>query len=261
MKLIDTLGAKALAAIGDLGEFSLMLGSVFARIPFPPYRLRQLLRETAEQGANSFGIIAITALATGMVLAFQSGAILVRFGAEIYVARLVSLSIVRELGPVLGAIIFTGKAGSKMAAELGTMNVNEQIMATKAMAIDPIEFLIKNRVLACVIALPLLVVMADFLGIFGGYVICVHDIAIPPSTYMNQVWESLYLKDFVSGVVKAAVFALLVSSICCFKGMRARGGSEGVGRATTEAVALSCIAIVLSDFLMTKFVVTFIDKM
>jgi phospholipid/cholesterol/gamma-HCH transport system permease protein len=148
-----------------------------------------------------------------------------------------------------------------MAAELATMSVNEQIMATRAMALDPLEFLIKNRVLACLIALPLLVAMADFLGIAGGYVICVHDIDIPPAAYVNQVRESLFLKDFVSGIGKSVVFALLISGICCCKGLRAAGGSAGVGRATTEAVALASIAIVLSDFVMTKFVVTFIDRM
>ena len=261
MKYIDSLGNNFLARMRDLGEWFFLMGAAIARIPLPPYRLRQLLREVAEQGANSFFIVAVASFATGMVLAFQSGAILMRFGAEIYVARLVSLSMVRELGPVLGAIIFTGKAGSKMAAELGTMSVNEQILATRAMALDPIEFLIKNRVLACIIAVPMLVVMADFLGVFGGYIICVHDIGTPPSTYMNQIWESLYLKDFLSGMAKSVVFALLIASICCYKGLKASGGSEGVGRAVTEAVALSCIAVVLSDFVMTKFVVTFIDKM
>jgi len=218
-------------------------------------RWKELLEQVYELGINAFGIVSITALATGMVLAVQSAAVLERFGATEYIAKLVALSLVRELGPVLTSLVFIGKSGAKISAEIGTMSVNEQILATRTLGINPIDFFGISRILACVIALPLLVFWSEVLGVLGGMVITVLQENISPLAYINQAFDSLKLVDFVGGMMKTLVFSLLIGIISCFKGFRTTGGSLGVGKYTTQAVALSSIAVIVSNFLLTKIII------
>ncbi|MEW6008660.1 MAG: ABC transporter permease [Candidatus Omnitrophota bacterium] len=220
-------------------------------------RLEQIGEEVFELGVNAFGIISISALATGMVLAVQSAVVLVRFGATEYIAGLIALSLVRELGPVLASLIFIGKSGAKISAELGTMSVNEQLLATRALGIDPIGFFGVSRIIACVIALPLLVFWCEILGIFGGLLISTFQVGINPFFYMHQTIDSLKLIDFTGGMIKTVVFSILIGIICCFKGFNTRGGSLGVGKNTTQAVALSSILVIVSNFFLTKIIITF----
>jgi phospholipid/cholesterol/gamma-HCH transport system permease protein len=199
----------------------------------------------------------LASLASGAVLAMQSRAVMDRFGAKEMIARLVALSLVRELSPVFTALVFSGKSGAGMAAELGTMSVNNQIQATRVLGVDPAEFLIVPRMLACFLVLPILVVISELIGIFGGYLVVVSETDIPSSYYVTQTINAIGYIDFFSGFVKVFFFAILIGWICCYKGFYTSGGSLGVGRFTTQAVALSYIAVIVSNTILTKMILIF----
>lgn len=236
----------------EMGRFCLMLWRVLAWTMRPPYDWREWLRQMVRVGVDSVPVVMLTAMFTGMVMALQIFSVLARFNAEGYVGSIVALSMVRELAAVLSALILAGRAGSAMGAELGSMRVSEQIDALEVMATDPIHFLVVPRVWAAVVTLPLLVVLADAVGIYGGYLVSVVLMGANPVTYMDNTFQYMELTDFTSGIVKAAVFGLLVAVIGCQKGFYTTGGAEGVGRSTTKAVVLASIAILISDFFLTK---------
>jgi phospholipid/cholesterol/gamma-HCH transport system permease protein len=220
-------------------------------------RWGEVFKEIHEQGIESALIIAMTSFATGAVLALQGYVMLTRFGAKEYVAHLVALSLVRELSPVFGSFIFSGKAGARMAAELGTMNVNDQITATRTLGVDPIEYLVVPRMLACCLVLPGLIVLSEIFGIFGGYIISVFDAGLPGASYFQQTLKAINYVDFFSGFIKTMFFSALISWICCYQGFSTKGGSLGVGQYTTRAVAFSYIAVVLSNTVLTKIILNF----
>jgi phospholipid/cholesterol/gamma-HCH transport system permease protein len=219
-------------------------------------RAKETIKQVYELGVGALPIISIASLATGMVLAVQSAVILSRMGARQYISRLVALSLVRELGPVLGSIIFVGKSGAKISAEIGAMNVNEQILATRTLGIDPMDFFTTSRVLACMIALPLLIFWSEVVGICGGLLITVFQEHVSVSSYIYQTYNSVRLVDFLGGITKTLFFSIIVGIICCFKGFKTEGGSTGVGQYTTEAVALTTILIIISNFLLTKVILS-----
>ena len=220
-------------------------------------RFLEVLKQIYEQGIQSVVVIALASLASGIVLALQGFVMLSRFGAKEYVAHLVALSLVRELSPVFSSFIFSGKAGARMAAELGSMNVNDQIVATRTMGVDPIEFLIVPRMIACFFVIPILTVFSEIIGIAGGYFIGIFEANIPSSFYVNQTIAAIDYVDFLSGFIKSFFFAIIVGWTCCYQGFTAKGGSMGVGKFTTKAVALSYILVVLADALLTKIILTF----
>ncbi len=236
----------------EIGRFFVMLWRVFVWTFRRPYDWRELLRQMVRVGVDSIPVVLLTAMFTGMVMALQIFNVLQRFNAEGYVGSIVALAMVRELSAVLSALILAGRAGSAMGAELGSMRVTEQIDALEVMATDPIHFLVVPRVWAAFITLPLLVVLADAVGIYGGYLVSVVLMGANPVTYMENTFQYMDLKDFLSGFIKAAVFGLLVAVIGCQKGYFTTGGAEGVGRSTTRAVVLASIAILISDFFLTK---------
>jgi phospholipid/cholesterol/gamma-HCH transport system permease protein len=236
----------------QMGRFVHMLGRVFAWTPRPPYDWRELLRQMVKVGVTSTPVVLLTALFTGMVLALQTFTVLKRFAAESYVGTLVALSMVRELSPVLTSLIVAGRAGSAMGAELGTMRVTEQIDALEVMATDPIHYLVVPRVWAAVLMMPLLVAMADGVGIAGGYLVSVVLMGDNPVSYLNTSFQFTKLNDLLSGLIKAGVFGLLLATIGCQQGFYTTGGAEGVGRSTTAAVVLASIAILAADFFLTK---------
>jgi len=194
----------------------------------------------------------LTALFTGMVMALQTFSTLKRVNAESFVGTLVALSMVRELAPVISSLLIAGRCGSAMGAELGTMRVTEQIDALEVLATDPVHYLVVPRVWATVIMLPLLIVIADAVGIGGGYLISVVYFGANPVTYLDNSLRFMDYDDVTSGLIKAAVFGLIVAIVGCQKGYYTRGGAEGVGRSTTRAVVLASIAILISDFFLTK---------
>jgi phospholipid/cholesterol/gamma-HCH transport system permease protein len=236
----------------EIGRFFLILGRVFAWTPRPPYDWRELLRQMVRVGVDSIPVVFLTTLFTGMVMALQTFTVLKRFNAENFVGSLVALSMVRELAAVLSGLIVAGRAGSAMGAELGTMRVTEQIDALEVMATDPVHYLIVPRVWATTIMLPLLVIMGNGVGILGGYLVAVVLMGANPVAYMENTFQFMDLNDFFSGVIKAAVFGLLLAAIGCQQGFYTTGGAEGVGRATTKAVVVASITILISDFFLTR---------
>lgn len=239
------------------GNALFFLKEIFTLIFQGRIRWGEVLKQIYEQGGQSVLIIAMTSLASGAVLGLQGYVMLNRFGAKEYVAQLVALALVRELSPVFSSFIFSGKAGARIAAELGTMSVNNQIVATRTLGVDPVEFLVVPRMLACLLVLPGLVVISDLMGIFGGYMIGIGDAHIESATYIHQTLRSVNYVDFFSGFIKTIFFAVLVGWICCYQGFHTRGGSLGVGKYTTKAVAFSYIFVVISNTVLTKIILTF----
>jgi len=219
-------------------------------------RINEVFKQIYEQGYQTALIIALTSAASGFVLGLQGYLITSRFGAKEYIAPLVALSLLRELSPVFTALIFSGKAGARVAAELGTMSVNDQILATRTLGVDPIEYFIVPRMLACFLVLPLLMIISEIMGIAGGYIVGVYEAHIPSTFYLNQTFRSIRYVDFYCGVIKIFFFALLVGWICCYQGFVAKGGSLGVGRHTTKAVAYSYIFVILANTILTKLIIT-----
>ena len=236
----------------EVGRFFQILGRVLAWTPRPPYDWRELLRQMLRVGVDSVPVVLLTSLFTGMVMALQTFSTLKRVNAEGFVGTLVALSMVRELSPVISSLLIAGRCGSAMGAELGTMRVTEQIDALEVLATDPVHYLVVPRVWATVVTLPMLIVLADVIGIVGGYLISVLYFGANPVTYMENTFRFMDADDVTSGLIKAAVFGLIVAVVGCQKGYFTRGGAEGVGRSTTRAVVLASIAILISDFFLTK---------
>lgn len=204
-----------------------------------------------EVGINSIPVVLITGTFTGAVLALQSYTGFKRFNAEAFVGTVVALSMTRELGPVLTGLMVSGRVGSAMAAELGTMQVTEQIDALYTLAVNPIKYLIVPRLLAALIMMPVLVIFADIIGIVGGYFVSVKMLGSNPYIYMERTWNYLEFNDIYSGLLKACVFGIIIAIISCYQGFYTQGGAEGVGRATTKAVVLSCLLILISNYIIT----------
>jgi len=233
---------------GSLGLlFVQTLGGCFMR----PLRRSAVVYELWKIGVQSWFIVAVSALFIGMVLGFQSAYQMQKLAAEIYIASLVALSVVREIGPVMTALIVAGRVGSAIAAELGTMKVTEQIDALQTLAADPVRYLVVPRFIALVIALPLLTLWADAVGIFGGFLIGTLKLSILPSLYWKMTTIPLVYKDLTSGLLKAFIFGMIICIVSCLQGFRTEGGAEGVGRSTTIAVVTSFILIIAADCFFT----------
>jgi phospholipid/cholesterol/gamma-HCH transport system permease protein len=236
----------------DMGRFFQLVGRIFTWTPRPPYDVRELLRQMVKVGFNSIPVVFLTTMFTGMVMALQTFTVLRRINAESFVAAGVSLSMVRELAPVLSGLIVAGRAGSAMGAELGTMRVTEQIDALEVMATDPVHYLVVPRVWAGTVMLPLLVLLGNGVGILGGYIVAVVLMGSNPVTYTDRTFQFMDLNDLFSGLIKAAVFGFLLAAIGCQQGFYTSGGAEGVGRSTTSAVVVASIAILFADFFLTR---------
>ncbi|MBF0619432.1 MAG: ABC transporter permease [Candidatus Omnitrophica bacterium] len=243
--------------ITHLGRIILFLVDMLGCIVRGRVRVGEVFKQIYAQGIQSLAIVMATSFASGAVLAMQSRVAMERFGAKELIASLVALSLVRELSPVFTALVFSGKSGAGMTAELGTMSVNSQILATRTMGVDPMEFLIVPRFLACMIVLPILVVVSEVVGIFGGWLIAVTEAGVPSSYYIHQTLDAIRYVDFFSGFVKVFFFALLIGWVSCYKGFYTSGGSMGVGRFTTQAVANCYIAVIVSNTILTKAILTF----
>jgi phospholipid/cholesterol/gamma-HCH transport system permease protein len=247
-----TLPRPVAGFLEEMGRFFQLVGRVFAWTPRPPYDWRELMRQMVKVGVDSVPVVFLTAMFTGMVLALQTFSVLRRFNAESFVGSLVALSMVRELSSVLSGLIVAGRAGSAMGAELGTMRVTEQIDALEVMATDPVHYLVVPRVWASTVMLPLLVIMGNFVGILGGYLVAVVLMGANPVSYLDRTFQYMDMSDLFSGVIKAGVFGFLLAAIGCQQGFYTTGGAEGVGRATTSAVVVASIAILVSDFFLTR---------
>jgi len=248
---LDRLGRTVLAGVEEMGKIFLLFISVLAWMVRPPLKLRNIFKQMEFVGVKSIFVVLLTGTFTGMVLALQGYHGFRMFSAESLVGSTVALSMTRELGPVLTSLMVTARAGSAMAAELGTMRVTEQIDALYVMAVNPVKHLIVPRVIAGVLMVPVLTVVSDFVGILGGYFVGVHLLGINSGVFIKNITRLVTLEDIYNGLIKAACFGLILSLIGCYKGFNTSGGAEGVGRATTEAVVLASITILVSDYFLT----------
>jgi phospholipid/cholesterol/gamma-HCH transport system permease protein len=243
-------------ALQEVQEYVVLVGQVFRGLISRPLYTRDIVEQLDLIGIGSMTVVLLTGLFTGMVLALQSGLTLDQFGARSVVGRLVSASMVKELGPVLTALMVTGRVGSGIAAELGSMNVTEQIAALRALGTDPVRKLVVPRVVAGTIMVPILTVISDGVGMIGGLVISVTQLKVAGSIYWSNVVEGLYLQDIWMGLVKPIALGFALVTIGCHVGLRARGGTQGVGRATTNAVVSASVAVLVLDFMLTKVLIT-----
>lgn len=236
-----------------LGDWALFSARALSGALSRSFRGRELLRVAVEVGYASAGVVAVTGLFIGMVLAVQAYGQFHTIGLETSLGAVIHMSVVRELGPVLAAVMLAGRVGSAMAAELATMRVTEQLDALACLGVDPVKYLVAPRVLACVLLLPLLTVLADLLGLVGSSLICLHVYQIDSYHYWRHTQEFVKVWDVGTGLVKALVFGGVLSLIACHRGFNSRAGAEGVGRAATEAFVWAFVAILILDFFLAMF--------
>lgn len=251
VKFFEIIGSAIRYVVEETGRISLVFSSCVYWGLKPPFRLGNIIRQMESIGVGSISIVVLTSVFTGMVLALQTSYALKSFGAIHLIGPAVVLSICRELGPVLTALMVTGRSGSAIAAELGTMRVTEQIDAMYAMAVNPVQYLIFPRVLAAIIVLPALALMFDFCGALGGYLLSILLLDVPPNVFIREAVRVLDWSDIYIGLIKATVFGLCLSVVGCYKGFYVFGGAAGVGRATTESVVMSSVLILVSDYFLT----------
>ncbi|KUJ96704.1 MAG: hypothetical protein XD41_0338 [Desulfonauticus sp. 38_4375] len=250
-KLFAWLGNICLSLLQEMGKLLLLFLEAIIWLFRPPFRFRLFVKQLEFVGVNSLFVVLLTGLFTGMVLALQTYYAFRLFSAESLVGATVALSMTRELGPVITALMVTGRAGSAIAAEIGTMRVTEQIDALTVMAISPVQYLVVPRILAGVIMLPLLTILSDFVGIVGGYLVGVKILGINSGLFINKIYEHVDVDDLYNGLIKAAFFGLILTLVGCYKGFYTRGGAEGVGKSTTQSVVLASVLILMFDYVLT----------
>lgn len=249
------MGQGVKRAVLEVQEYLLLLGQVVRGSVTRPIYTRDIVEQLDAIGIGSLTVVVLTGLFTGMVLALQSGLTLDQFGARSVVGRLVGASMVKELGPVLTALMVTGRVGSGIAAELGSMVVTDQIAALRSLGTDPVRKLVVPRVIAGTLMVPVLTVVSDAVGMIGGMVISVTQLKVAASIYWSNVYEGLYLDDIWMGLIKPFVLGFALVTIACTVGLRAHGGTQGVGRATTNAVVSASVVVLAADFLVTKLLI------
>lgn len=250
--VLDSFGQFFLRFFEETGRWFQMLARTFAWMIRPPFSIGEWFRQMVRVGVDSIPVVVLTTMFTGMVLALQTYSGFQRVHAESFVGSVVALAMLRELSPVLVGLMVTGRVGSSMAAEIGTMRVTEQIDALEALATDPVHYLFVPRVIAAIIMLPLLTLLGDALGLFGGWLVSVRLLGANPVVYEQNSYMFLELNDLLTGLAKAAVFGLILSVTGCLRGYYTTGGAEGVGRSTTRAVVQASLIILLADFFLTK---------
>ncbi len=249
--ILTPLGRTFLSFLQVTGRLVIFSGRALSHCVRPPFYPRLIARQMIEIGYYSLPVVGLTAIFTGMVLALQSYTGFARFSAESAIPNVVVVSITRELGPVLAGLMVAGRIGAAIAAEIGTMRVTEQIDALKTLATNPFKYLIAPRLIAGMTMLPVLVLIADIIGVFGGYLVSIYSLGFNPSNYINNTMDFLHAQDVISGLVKAAVFGMLVTLMGCYHGYHSRGGAQGVGRATTNAVVSASILILCANYIVT----------
>ncbi len=248
---LEIIGNRTASFLRETGAVVIFLGQTLRAMVSRPFYLKNLLKQMEQIGVNSVPVVLTTAISTGMVLALQSYTGFKRFGAESLIGAVVSLSMTRELGPVLTGLMVAGRAGAAMAAELGTMRVTEQIDALYTLATNPMQYLVVPRVLASTVMMFFLAGLGMYIGILGGYFVGVKVLGTNPVTYIDQSINNTEVQDIWYGLIKSLVFGAVVGLIGCYKGFNTEGGAEGVGKATTGAVVVSCMLILILDYFLS----------
>ncbi len=249
---LQPIGATVLAMLEVTGRIIMFASESIAGIARRPFYLRMIGRQLVDVGYYSLPVVGLTAIFTGMVLVLQSYTGFTRFSAESAIPNVVVISLTRELGPVLAGLMVAGRVGAAMAAEIGTMRVTEQIDALSTLSTNPLKYLVVPRLVAGLISLPLLVAVADVIGVFGGYVIAVYKLGFNSAAYIKRTVDFVTALDVTSGLVKAAVFGFIVALMGCYHGYHSRGGAQGVGAATTNAVVSASILILVFNYFLTE---------
>jgi phospholipid/cholesterol/gamma-HCH transport system permease protein len=252
MKLLALIGRVVLDFLAHLGRLVIFTGTALSHCVRPPIYGRLILRQFLDIGFYSLPVVGLTAIFSGMVLALQSYTGFARFSAESAIANVVVISLTRELGPVLAGLMVAGRIGASMAAEIGTMRVTEQIDALSTLSTNPFKYLVVPRLIAGLLMLPLLVLVADIIGVAGGYVVGVYKLGFNPATYINNTYDAMVALDVISGLVKAAAFGFIIALMGCYNGYYSKGGAQGVGAATTNAVVSSSIIILIVNYVLTE---------
>ncbi len=253
---LSTIGRRVLDLFAIAGRLALFVASALSHCFRPPFYFRNLLQQFWTIGYNSLPVVGLTAVFTGAVLALQASVGFSKLTAPTAIPLLVVVSVTRELGPVLASLMVAGRVGAAIAAELGTMRVTEQIDALDTLATNPMKYLVVPRVLAGLLMMPLLVLVADVIGVMGGFIVSSFILNLNESAYLINTINSLHTRDVVSGLVKAAVFGLIITLLGCFNGYNSRGGAQGVGAATTNAVVYASVLILFFDYFLTELFLT-----
>jgi phospholipid/cholesterol/gamma-HCH transport system permease protein len=243
---------SARAAATHVGAVAVLSWQALAAMASRPLDVKLWFEQMDQLGVRSLGVAAIATIFTGMVLALQTAYSLPELGVKYYIGSVVAKSLVRELGPVLTALIVGGRIGAGMTAEIGTMTVTEQIDAMRAMAVDPVKKLVAPKLGAALVMLPALTILGDAMGILGGLLVSVFQLRVEPSVYVNNMVENLNLGDVMSGVGKSFFFAYFIAIIGCYNGLHTAGGADGVGRSTTDTVVRVAITVMISDYFLTR---------
>lgn len=252
LQILESIGANILRALDQIGKFAhlVLLGIMWTFRP--PYRIHLVFKQMEFVGVKSLSIIVISGMFTGMVFTLQSGAAFALFGAEGFVGPTVVLALTLELSPVLTALMISGRAGSAMAAEIGTMKVTEQVDALLAMAVNPINYLVVPRIVASVVMLPIMCMIFNLVGTFGAWLVATRVLGYDEGVFIRNVEWYVDMNDIMKGLIKATVFGFIIATVGCFKGYYTSGGAEGVGRATTESVVVSSVSVLISDYFLTQ---------
>ena len=242
----------------EVQEYVRLIGAACHALVTPPRYRHDIVEQLDMIGAGSLTVVLLTGFFTGAALASQSGLTLDQFGARPVVGRLVSASMIKELGPVLTALMLTGRIGSGIAAELGSMMVTDQINALRALGTDPIRKLVVPRMIAGVLMAPVLTVISDFVGILGGWIVARFQLQVASSIYWSSITKALYMQDVWMGLIKPFVLGFVIVTIACHVGLRTSGGTQGVGKATTVAVVAGSVAVIAVDFFVTQILINLI---
>lgn len=252
MNALALIGRFFLGFLATAGRLTIFAATAVSHCLRPPLYPRLIARQMMEIGYYSLPVVGLTAIFTGMVLALQSHTGFARFAAEGAIPNIVVVSITRELGPVIASLMVAGRVGASIAAEIGTMRVTEQIDALATLSTNPFKYLVVPRLFAGAVTLPILVLTADIIGVFGGYIVSVYKLGFNPTTYLVNTFDFLEIMDVVSGLVKASVFGFLIALMGCYHGYNSRGGAQGVGNATTNAVVSASILILTFNYIITE---------
>ncbi|NOZ85153.1 MAG: ABC transporter permease [Deltaproteobacteria bacterium] len=258
--IVELLLGALKRIIEGAGNYAIFSARAVKLAFLPPFRLRLILSQMEFIGVNSFFIVFLTGSFAGMVFALQSSYAFKLFSAQDLVGSTVALSLTREIGPVFTALVVTGRAGSAMAAELGAMRVTEQIDALETMAVEPIQYLAAPRLIASTVMLPVLTMVFDAVGTIGAYIVGVYYVGIDAGTFINRIQYYVDPEDVYNGLIKAAVFGMVMATVSCYKGFFAKGGAKGVGEAITRAVVLTSVSVLFVDLLMTALMGSGVGK-
>lgn len=250
--MIKHIGNYIGGLLAQVGGATEMVRSSFFWLWRAPFEFHQAMKQGVEIGVNSFGVTALTSLFTGMVLALQAGNTIDNiFGDPIFVGTIVAFSLIRELGPVLTGVVVSGRAGAAVTAQIGTMAVTEQIDALYTLGTNPIRYLVIPRMFGFVFTMPILTLFSNVFGIIGGYLVAAYALGVPGEIYITDITTFMGVTDFLHGFIKSFIFAFMIGTVCCYKGISTRGGAEGVGKSTTGAVVTTIVLILVLDYFLT----------